>query len=186
MVKHRLRRIILSEINLGNLEKQQERGAGRVRGTVFMTGKTAIILLTGAALLTSGCATVTRGKSEQVQFTSVPSGAVVSTTMGASCTTPCSLEVLRKQAFNASFQHRGQTRIVKVITKSQGEGVAAGVGNVLIGGVVGVAVDAGTGATLDHVPNPVHADFTKPQSQAQAIADAHAAAVKKAKADEKS
>jgi hypothetical protein len=129
---------------------------------------------------------VTRGKSETVQFSSVPSGAVVTTTTGASCTTPCGLEMLRKQPFNATFKQGGKVRVVKVVTKSQGEGVAAGVGNVLVGGIIGVAVDANSGATLDHVPNPVHADFTKPASQSQAIAEAWAEAAKAKKRDDES
>ena len=37
-----------------------------------------------------------------------------------------------------------------------GEGAGAGIlGNALIGGVIGVGVDAVSGATLDHCPNPV-------------------------------
>ena len=40
-------------------------------------------------------------------------------------------------------------------TKVAGEGVAGFAGNVLIGGVVGMAADAATGATLEHYPNPV-------------------------------
>ena len=40
-------------------------------------------------------------------------------------------------------------------TRVAGAGAAGFAGNVLVGGVVGMAVDAATGATLEHYPNPV-------------------------------
>ncbi|QYX55805.1 translation initiation factor 2 [Roseovarius sp. SCSIO 43702] len=139
-----------------------------------------------AAVLTTGaCATVTRGNSEDVQFTSAPSGATVTTSQGLTCVTPCTLDIKRNEAFYAAFRHKGQTRQIKVMPKTSGQGVAAGAGNILVGGLVGVAVDAGTGANLDHVPNPVHADFSKPQAAAQQIAEAHAKAVARARAEAK-
>jgi hypothetical protein len=46
-----------------------------------------------------------------------------------------------------------------VRTKVAGEGVAGFAGNVLIGGVMGMAADAATGATLEHYPNPVSVTF---------------------------
>jgi hypothetical protein len=42
-----------------------------------------------------------------------------------------------------------------VQTRVAGAGAACFAGNVLIGGVVGMGVDAATGSTLEHYPNPV-------------------------------
>lgn len=42
-------------------------------------------------------------------------------------------------------------------TNLAGSGAAGFAGNVLLGGVVGMGVDAATGATLEHTPNPVNA-----------------------------
>jgi len=42
-----------------------------------------------------------------------------------------------------------------VTTRIAGAGAAGFAGNILIGGVVGMAVDAASGATLEHYPNPV-------------------------------
>lgn len=136
-----------------------------------------VSLLVVAALSTSACATVTRGNSEDVVFTSAPTGAKVSTITGLQCRTPCTLDIKRRQKFKATFQHGGETRVIDVDSRVGGAGIAAGAGNVLAGGVIGIAVDASSGATLEHLPNPVHADFSKPQSQAQAHAEAHAKAV---------
>lgn len=118
------------------------------------------LALTGLVL--SGCATVTRGNTEDVMFTSVPTGATVTTTNGFNCTTPCSLKMKRKDKFVATFKEGGKTRQVKVTTEVSGGGGTALAGNVLAGGIIGIGVDAATGASLNHVPNPVHVDFTKP------------------------
>ncbi|MFC5385149.1 hypothetical protein ACFPLB_04115 [Aquamicrobium segne] len=48
-----------------------------------------------------------------------------------------------------------------------GEGAAGLAGNVLIGGLIGVGVDAATGATLDHYPNPAHILLVPVESDAQ-------------------
>ena len=48
---------------------------------------------------------------------------------------------------------------VPVSTRIAGAGAAGFAGNILIGGVVGMGVDAATGSTLEHFPNPVLASL---------------------------
>ena len=125
-----------------------------------------IIVLAGAVALTlSACATVTKGTSEDVQFTSNPAGLKVETSNGMHCTTPCILRIERKQKFVATFRHGAATRAISVSTQVRETGGAALAGNILAGGVIGVGIDAATGSSLDHIPNPVHADFSKPQAE---------------------
>jgi hypothetical protein len=113
-------------------------------------------ILLAAAVLVAGCASITRGHQNQVQITSNPPGATARTSMGHTCVTPCSLQFSRKDEFNVVFTLAGyETREVPVRTQLAGEGVAGFAGNVLIGGVVGMAVDAASGATNEHCPNPV-------------------------------
>lgn len=112
--------------------------------------------------LLAGCATVTRGSSGNVDFTSEPAGATVELSNGLSCVTPCSVRLKRRDTVTAVFKLNGQERQVFVDTRVAGSGAAGVAGNVLIGGVVGLAVDAATGAALEHFPNPAHADFTVP------------------------
>lgn len=119
-----------------------------------------IIRLLGAASAVaclSACATVARGTTELVHFQSNPPGAIVSTTEGLTCAvTPCAIKVDRKRDFVATFSLPGyHPHQVYVGTFLPGEGAAAVAGNVLLGGVVGIATDAVTGAGLDHKPNPV-------------------------------
>ena len=112
------------------------------------------------ALSLGGCATITRGTSDQIQITSEPSGVRATTSMGYSCTTPCTLTVSRKDEFTVKFDADGyDPQEIQVKTGIAGAGAAGFAGNVILGGVVGMAADAATGATLEHIPNPVHADL---------------------------
>jgi len=113
-----------------------------------------------AALVAVGlaaCGSVTRGTTELIAFTSEPPGAAVATTTNRYCpTTPCSLDVPRSEEFDVTFTKPGfQPQTVPVRTKLAGAGAAGFAGNVLAGGVIGMGVDAYTGAAMDHTPNPV-------------------------------
>lgn len=111
-----------------------------------------------AALALAGCATVTRGTTNQIQITSEPVGAQARTSLGHVCQTPCTLSVNRKDEFTVVFTMDGyQQQEIQVKTQIAGAGAAGFAGNVIIGGVVGMGVDAATGSTLEHTPNPVFA-----------------------------
>jgi len=122
------------------------------------------VSLIAAVLACTGlgaCGSVTRGTTESLAFVSDPSGATMTTDKGYSCpTTPCSVEVSRSDEFNATFSKPGyQPQTVAVRTKLAGTGAAGFAGNLLLGGVVGMGVDAYTGAAMDHYPNPVTASL---------------------------
>ena len=112
--------------------------------------------LFGAATLLAGCATVTRGLDSQIQVRSEPAGAEVRTSLSQTCTTPCTLKVSRKDEFSVLISKDGFKPVeVEVMNRIAGEGAAGFAGNVLVGGIVGMGVDAATGATLEHYPNPI-------------------------------
>lgn len=118
----------------------------------------SIVLLCSSALLLGGCATVTRGTTSQVQIDSDPPGAQVRTSLNHTCTAPCTIQVSRKDEFAVTFSLPGyRDERVDVKTQIAGAGAAGFAGNVIVGGVVGMGVDAVTGSTLEHVPNPVRA-----------------------------
>jgi hypothetical protein len=115
---------------------------------------TGLLVVVACAL--GGCATVTRGTTEQVQIVSSPPGAAVAASTGNSCTTPCTMEVSRKSEFTLTVTKDGyEPATISVTTRLSGTGAAGFAGNILAGGIVGMAADAATGATLEHVPNPV-------------------------------
>ncbi|SRR6266542_5394925 len=110
----------------------------------------------GLAITLAGCATVTRGTTSQVQIQSDPPGALAHTSTGFSCTTPCTITIPRKDEFSVVFSKPGyQEETVDV--RTQVAGAAGFAGNILLGGIIGMGADAATGATLEHVPNPVSA-----------------------------
>lgn len=122
--------------------------------------RVSLFAIIASSLSLAACATVTRGTTEQITFTSTPPAAMRTST-GLSCpTTPCTLEVNRKSEFIATFSKEGyQSHDVSVQTRLAGAGAAGFAGNVLIGGLVGMGVDAATGSTLEHFPNPVEASL---------------------------
>ncbi len=107
-------------------------------------------------ILASGCASVTRGTTEAYVIESTPAGASVSLSNGLSCTTPCSVKVKRRSDFVVTIEKEGYETISASITSSIDGGGAAGMaGNVILGGLIGAGIDAGTGAMHSHKPNPL-------------------------------
>src|SRR5712671_3210811 len=121
---------------------------------------TGVIAAMAIASLCASCATITRGSTEHIQIVSDPPGAQARTSMGFVCTTPCTLQVGRKDEFTVTISKPGyQPAEVPVSTKVNPGGGAAFAGNVLVGGLVGMAADASTGAGFDHYPNPVEVEL---------------------------
>jgi hypothetical protein len=121
-------------------------------------GRWRLLAAVAAALSMGGCATVTRGLDSQVQVNSDPPGATVQTSLSQQCVTPCTLKVARKDEFTVTISKPGyEPQSIFVTTKLAEAGAAGFAGNVLVGGIVGMGVDAATGATLEHYPNPVTA-----------------------------
>ncbi len=121
---------------------------------IVLKAASAVVVL--ATVAVGGCATVTRGTTNDIQIQSEPAGAAVTTSLNHQCTAPCTIKVGRKEEFQVTFQLNGyEDQTIPVTTQMAGAGAAGLAGNVLIGGVVGIGVDAFSGATLEHVPNPV-------------------------------
>jgi uncharacterized protein YcfJ len=118
---------------------------------------TFYLMVSCIALTVSGCATITRGSDDVLIVETDPSGAAVSTTNGFSCkSTPCSIKMPRRSDLVVTIEKpRCKTTQVQVTHKTADAGAAGIAGNVLVGGIIGLAVDAGTGASQDLTPNPV-------------------------------
>jgi hypothetical protein len=121
-----------------------------------------IIILVAAGLCMGGCATITRGTTQDFAVTSTPPGAAVKTSTGFECAaTPCTFKMPRKNPFSVEIRLEGyQTETVLVESKVAGSGAAGMAGNVLVGGLIGIGVDASSGATKDLTPNPVAVTLT--------------------------
>jgi hypothetical protein len=118
-----------------------------------------LLLAAAIALPCVGCASVTRGTTENISIASTPSGATAEVSgldNPTSCLTPCVVQAKRNAEISVTFNKEGyEPQVVPLTKEIPGSGAAGFAGNVLLGGLVGMGVDAATGAALDHKPNPV-------------------------------
>lgn len=126
------------------------------------------LMLAGLALSLPACATITRGTTQQFTVESTPPGARVSTSNGFECvSTPCTFRMPRKDPFRVTVALDGYvTQTVEVTSSVSGAGGTAMAGNILVGGLIGGAVDATSGAMNDLKPNPLVVTLLTPSQQA--------------------
>jgi len=122
------------------------------------------LLVAVFAAQSAACATVTRGTKEAWTVETEPSGARVTINlMGVECAdTPCTFKIPRKSEFTVQITKDGYRTVNTQVTNQIANAGAAGMaGNVLIGGVIGIGVDAVSGAMLELKPNPLHVVLEK-------------------------
>jgi hypothetical protein len=116
-----------------------------------------LLFCVALAALTGACATVTRGTKEAWSVESVPPGASVTTTNGFACNaTPCTFKMKRNSTFQVTVSKTGYKPyhgdVVHAVSDSGAAGMA---GNVILGGLIGIGVDASSGAMDDLKPDPM-------------------------------
>lgn len=116
-------------------------------------------------LVLGGCATITRGTKEVLVVESEPVGAQVRTSTGLTGTTPATFKVKRRGGFVVDITKEGYEPVsVQVSSHISAAGGAGMAGNVILGGIIGAAVDAGTGAMHTLKPNPIQVKLNPIQS----------------------
>jgi len=115
------------------------------------------MLVAASAMVLAGCGTITRGSNDTWVVETTPPGASVSTSNGYRCdSTPCAIKMPRRSEFVATIERDGfETVTVNVTHQVSTAGGTSMAGNVLVGGIIGAAIDAGSGSMNDLVPNPV-------------------------------
>jgi PEGA domain len=112
-----------------------------------------------ACAVLGGCASVARGTTETISVSSTPSGAeaiISGLDAPITCMTPCAVVAKRNANISMTIQKPGfEPQVVQLTKDIPATGAAGFAGNLLLGGVVGMGVDAVTGAATDHKPNPV-------------------------------
>lgn len=122
----------------------------------FQTVLFTAIALPLMLLLSAGCATITRGTKEVLVIESEPVGADVTTSIGLVGKTPATFKVSRKGGFTVTIQKKGYEPVtVQVSSQVAAAGAAGMAGNIILGGLIGAAVDAGSGAMKQLKPNPI-------------------------------
>ena len=118
-----------------------------------------LVGIVALAAAVGGCASVTRGTTENISITSTPSGAEATISgldIPTACVTPCTIVAKRSADISVTFAKPGfETEVVTLTKEVPATGAAGFAGNVLAGGLIGMGVDAATGAAQDHKPNPV-------------------------------
>ena len=123
---------------------------------------THLLMAVIATASLSSCATITRGTKEVFTVDSTPQNASVQLSTGLSGQTPASFKVPRRESLHVTISKEGyMTRQITVPSQISGGGGVAMAGNVLLGGLIGLGVDAGTGAMYEHKPNPLHVQLDR-------------------------
>ncbi len=118
-----------------------------------------LVLAAAIVLPCVGCASVTRGTTENISIATTPAGATAELSgldIPTACVTPCVVVAKRNADITVTINKEGyEPQVVPLTKEIPGTGAAGFAGNLLLGGLVGMGVDAATGAAQDHKPNPV-------------------------------
>ncbi|WP_294299380.1 PEGA domain-containing protein [uncultured Chryseobacterium sp.] len=115
-----------------------------------MRNKFSAALLLSMVLSMSSCATILTGTKDKITFNSSPEGAKVIHNGIEKCTTPCTAEIPRSLSKQTvTFEKEGfNTKEVK-LTKTFNPVTLV---NILLGGAIGVGIDAATGSLTKYSP----------------------------------
>lgn len=115
------------------------------------------LLALPVVVLASGCASIIRGTSQDFSVQSTPPGAQATLSTGETCVTPCTLRRTRKEPFSVTVALDGYQPSTHAISNPWSRnGTTTGiVGNAILGGGIGIGIDAATGANRDLTPNPL-------------------------------
>ena len=105
-------------------------------------------------LLAGGCATITRGSTQDVSISSTPAGASVFVDGEHKGITPTTVKMKRSNDHTVQISMEGHETITVQVKSSLG---SAYVGNILCGGLIGLGVDALSGASYDLAPADIQA-----------------------------
>lgn len=114
--------------------------------------KFSVVVAATLAWGLGGCATVINGTNTDYVASTNPEGALVTFSNGSTCTTPCELELRRKDDLRADITMPGYKPTYVLIQSKLG---GSAFGNILLGGGVGAVVDGSNGASNRLYPRPL-------------------------------
>lgn len=132
---------------------------GIIRGT-------ATLVTVGLVTLPlAGCGTIFGGSAQEINLSSKPSGATVEfDRTNRVVTTPTEIELKRKHTYQLTFSREGYSTETSVVESNLRWEIL--ILDILFGGVVGVAIDAGTGAWNRLSPDDVSVTLQKQTASA--------------------
>lgn len=115
-----------------------------------MKNKLSVVLLMGITLSATSCASIITGTKDRITFNSTPEGAKVFHKGIEKCTTPCTAEIPRSLSKQmVTFEKEGYTNKEVKLTKTFNPVTLV---NILLGGAIGVGIDAATGSLTKYSP----------------------------------
>ncbi|HEX6049392.1 MAG TPA: PEGA domain-containing protein [Gemmatimonadaceae bacterium] len=118
------------------------------------TPPTRALLAAALSLLVAGCATIMHGTQQDVGFGSVPTNARITVDNQRTATTPTVMKLSRKDNHIVRIELDGYLPYEATLTRSVSGWVW---GNIVIGGLVGLAVDAISGGLYKLTPDQMTA-----------------------------
>lgn len=126
-------------------------------------GSTAVLSL--SLLCLTGCGAIFNGTRQDVMANSSPDGASIAVApTGAHFTTPTSMSLERKQDYHLTFTKEGYDSAKVDIEHHMNAGILV---LDILSGLVGIIVDAATGAWNNLTPSTVQAALTKTDANVQ-------------------
>jgi len=118
------------------------------------------------AILIYGCATIMHGTSQDIAVSSNPSNAKVTIDGNTVGNTPLTTSLSRKDIHTVKIELDGYHPFESKIMKETSGWVW---GNIIFGGLIGLAVDAITGGLYDLTPEQVQAEMREMKNQTSFI-----------------
>jgi hypothetical protein len=118
----------------------------------------ALVAATGLALWLAGCATIIHGTGQEVAISSRPSGAKVTVDNMSYGQTPVVVSLARSNQHMVKIEMDGYQPFEMAIRKTVSGWVW---GNIIFGGLIGLAVDAISGGMYNLTPDQVVAELAK-------------------------
>jgi len=131
----------------------------------FSSKGTLCLLIIAIAITAVGCGTIIHGTTQQVGVSSSPSGAEVVVDGVDQGSTPVTVDLSRKDKHTVKLSLDGYQPYEMIINRKVSGWVA---GNIIFGGLIGLAVDAATGGMYKLSPEQVNAQLDQ-QATGQAI-----------------
>ena len=110
------------------------------------------------SLALSNCATIMHGPNQEIGLSSSPTGALVKIDNQQVGNTPLTYKMERKGSHIISFELEGYQPYQTTITSKLSGWVW---GNIVLGGLIGLGIDAITGSLYQLSPEQIHAQMSK-------------------------
>ncbi|MEL7023942.1 MAG: PEGA domain-containing protein [Pseudomonadota bacterium] len=128
----------------------------------------SLTVLAAALTLLSGCASIIHGPSQEVEISSNPSNATVTSNGRMLGQTPVTATLARKDEHVIKIELDGYTTYETTLTRTTSGWFW---GNIILGGLIGCAIDVVTGSFYKLTPEQVNAELSEGNARVETDTD---------------